>query len=452
MKLRYRALVLIYSLFSFLTVGFAQKPAWVEKVPVNTMYYVGVGVTQKNVAREEYTKIARDNALTEIASQILVTISSEALLKVTETGKMTESEFRSRMKSTTAAELEGVEQVDTYEDDAGFWTYLRLSKSKYQEIRQAKIAAGVSLSSDLYSKGKAAEQSNNLARALSFYAQAFVPIQKFIGEPLESEINGQKILLFNELFSSTQTLLSGLELRGNESKQDTRTGQKLNKPFMVTLTRTSTGAVAQIPIRFTFIRGNGEMVAVTATDAQGVAKTEIAKVTSTEKIQIIEARISLVDMVSLDNNSDIARAVLNSFSTPSARMILNVSGLPVFIESNEKMFGSKMTQLRLEPLLKAKLSEKGFSFAESMDKATLVITMEADARKGSEMSGMYACLVDVSLAVLDMTSGQEIYKNTIQNVKGIAGSSQAAAYKAYDEAAKRLTQEFLEKVVEKIQK
>ncbi len=445
------ALIIVGALFPLTALA---QPAWVEKRPVDPSSYIGIGATQKVKGSTDYIQKAKDNALSDLASGITVTVNSEIMRKVVETNSKMEDEFKSQVQTSAKAELEGVEWVDTYDGGGQYWVYCRISKAAYEEAKQRRIRNAMKLSADLFASGQRNEQENNTARALTYYVQALSPLEKYLGEPLETEIGGKKVILVNEIFSSLQNLLGQIELKSVNPKQDGKVGMPLKKPFEVTaaLTGSKPGSVGSLPLKFTFIRGSGEMVNTATTDNTGDAKCDIHKVTATDKIQIVEAKIFLAGMISADSSSVVLSAVLNSLSVPSTRMILSVTGLQVCVDDDESQFGAKLKQPRIEPAIKNRLVEKGFAFTNDVANASVVINVKADSRRGSETMGLYVSFVDVTVSVLDMRSGEEIYKNTMNNVKGISDTFEKGAFKAFDEAAQKILDELIPKLVEKIQK
>ncbi len=445
------ALIIVGALFPLIALA---QPAWVEKRPVDPSYYIGIGATQKVKGSTDYIQKAKDNALSDLASGITVTVNSEIMRKVVETNAKMEDDFKSQVQTSAKAELEGVEWVDTYDGDGQYWVYCRISKAAYEEAKQRRIRNAMKLSADLYASGQRNEQENNAARALTYYVQSLSPLEKYLGEPLETEIGGKKVILVNEIFSSLQNLLGQIELKSVNPKQDGKVGMPLKKPFEVTaaLTGNKPGPVGSLPLKFTFIRGSGEMVNTATTDNTGDAKCDIHKVTATDKIQIVEAKIFLAGMISADSSSVVLSAVLNSLSVPTTRMILSVTGLQVYVDADESQFGSKLKQPRIEPAIKNKLVEKGFAFTNDMPNASVVINVKADSRRGSETMGLCVAYVDATVSVLDMRSGEEIYKNTMNNVKGISDTFEKGAFKAFDECAQKILDELIPKLVDKIQK
>lgn len=434
--------------------AYCGKPEWVEKRPIIPGVYVGIGMTGTNRPASEYTETAKNIALNDIASQITVSISSDVLRKVFETQEKLGEEFQSQIRATARAELEGVQLVDTYEGDDEYWVYLRLSKAEYEARRAGKMSNAVAVAMDLYSSGRKNEQQGNIARALELYTQALGPIEKYIAEPLEVSYEGQRKLLVNEILSSLQTLLNRITIGTTEAKRNAKVGRPL-KPdlhILATLDGTKNIPVALLPISLKFTRGSGDLVNQVQTDQNGAAHGEVHKITSSERIQMVEARLSLHDLTNRDSVSSVIQTIMNSFSVPSLRFVLSVSGVDVLVEADESMFGRKLQQNRIEPILKTRLGEKGFAFIKDASKASLLITIKADARKGAETHGLAFAYVSATVSVSDLETGQEVFKSSLSDVKEGSDTFEKAAYKAFDTAATRIADELLPGLVERVQK
>ena len=134
------------------SICFAGTPGWVQKRPVSQAYYIGIAVASKTGDSKNYIQIAKDAALNDLASQIQVNIAGDLMQKIVEKSGLVQDEFVRQIQTSTRAELEGFELVDTYETDNAYWVYYRLSKELYAQQKLAKLHKAASLSLDLFKK------------------------------------------------------------------------------------------------------------------------------------------------------------------------------------------------------------------------------------------------------------------------------------------------------------
>src|SRR6056297_3136699 len=121
-KLSNKNLNLITSLFLFLAIMIAGcgifrlgKPSWVKQTPVNSGYYIGIGVTDKK--NDNYIQIAKNQALNQISSEISVSLKGTFINKVTADNETVKNHAVTNIKTMTMAELEGYEMVDSWQDE-----------------------------------------------------------------------------------------------------------------------------------------------------------------------------------------------------------------------------------------------------------------------------------------------------------------------------------------------
>ncbi len=168
-------------------------------------------------------------------------------------------------------------------------------------------------------------------------------------------------------------------------------------------------------------------------------------------MKIIQTELDISRFINQDSTSFIYQNILKSFPVPTTKIILNVSGLTFYIESNETNLGKILTVLHIEPELKNQLSEKGFTFAEDKSSADIFITINARSREGSEMFGMYTSFVDLSFSAIDMISEEEIYKSSNNNISGQGLSYEKAGLKAFQNTAKTSCDDMIPELLEVLQ-
>ncbi len=429
-----------------------KKPDWVKEHPVSKIYYIGIASVTKTPDNTEYIQQAKDAALSNLAAQIEVKISGELVSILVEKGGMVEEDVKRQIRSETQAELEDYELVDTWEDKNTFWAYYRLSKEQYAARKREKLNRAISLSLDLYTKAKDHERKNDPEKALQFYFQAINPIEKYISEPLETEFEGNRILLFNEIYYSIQDILSGIQLTPKTAELEGKIGQGLAEPLQVK-TSYKLAAAPNLPLIFRFTRGDGDLVSHTRANSQGLAKARLSKIKALDRIQMITADLDLKEPANYDNSSAIIQGIVKSASVPQTRFVINVTGLTAYIESHETHFGKALQVLAVEPALKNAMSARGFTFVDNKISADVMITVQAESREGVEIiGGMYSSFVDMTLSALDMKTGDEIFKKTYHKVKGIDLDFNKAGLKAFKNAGETAADEALPDILEALQR
>lgn len=439
-------------LLVFATQVYSGTPDWVKKRPVDPQYYIGISVVQKDDTHD-YIQRGKNAALSDLSSEITVNISSELLDIAVEQSGMSEERIRQEIRTTTKNELEGYELVDTYETRNEYWVYYRLSKALWVRKKREKLDNAVNLSKDLYNSAASKESAGDITEAIRFYLQALEPVQGYIAEPLKTQIAGQTVYLKNEIYTRLQNTVSAITLMPVQAKIAGKYGLALESPLQVTAEfTTDTGSVpiANLPLEFRYLRGDGDLVTNVRTTSGGVGTSQVSRITSPEKVQIVQAQVQFDDYLPADTSLTLVRNMVQNLAAPETRIILNISGLVAHIESQEHNFGKNLDVSYTEPVLKNALSEQGFTFADDAANADYLIEIQAESRKGSVVYGQHVAYVDLNISVLDLRSGEEIYKQSFTDVKGIHLDYERAGLKAFENAGEKLKKDFTEAFFAKV--
>lgn len=451
-----RLYLFIIIVIGIIAPAYAKTPDWVKQRPVDPAYYIGIGVAVKTGDGKEYLQSAKQAALSDLASEITVNISSELIDIAVEQSGLSEEQVRQEIRTTTAAELEGYELIDTYENTNEYWVYYRLSRATYAANKQKRIDNAVNLAMNLYDKGQQQLKNRAPAGALGLFLEAFKPIQGYFTEPLETTYQGEQIYVKNEIYAAVQSILGQIQFSGTPEKTAGKLGQPLSKTLEVQAEYVTSSnrrvPVANLPLHFQFVRGEGELIEYMHTNSQGRARCRVAKITGQDQLQMVTASLNLQQLVPLDSTNAVIQGLIAGIAVPSQRFILEIKGLTAFIDAKESNFGKPLSVSQLEPAIKNALMTEGFSFVDKMNDADLVITVMADSRKGAEVYGQYVAYVDVSLSVLDMNTGQEIYKDRLSDIKGIHLDYSHAGLKAYERAGETMTTEIIPSIITQVKK
>jgi hypothetical protein len=415
----------------------AQKPDWVERQPVSKEHYIGIAMATKKSTGNEHVRIARDKALKNIASEIMIDIKGEHVQTMVEQSGMVQQEVLSQIRSSTKASLEGYELVRKWEDSESYWVYYRLSKALYLSNKQKKYDRATSAAVDFYTKARQSDQAGQAATALNLYIKALTQLDAYLMEPIEVELDGESVYLANEIYASMQAIVNRMSLKPLNANLRGKTGLPLSEPLTLQVSVQGSEKPGRFPMSFTFKRGSGELLSTMKTDNMGKAYNKVKKITAMDKLQVVEASLNMDKLLPMSGSALLKNMILN-LQPPTARFVLSVSGMAVYLDVVETHFINPGKVLYVEPKLKNLLSQKGFSFVGDAGKADLSITCQAKSRKGMSLHGMNSAYVDLSLAVIDLKTGEEIYKNAISDIKGLHLDYNQASVKAFENASGEL--------------
>ena len=445
-----KTFILVLILFYSFLFSEKSKPLWLEQRPVDNNFYIGIGFSNKS--ETNYIQKAKNDALSDLSSEININISGGVFNQIVEKNGVVEENFKSQIITSTKAELEDYEMVGSWGDDEKYWVFYKLSKKLYEESKNQKLNSAINQSLDYFDKAKKSENSSQILSAFNYYLQSLNPLSKYIAEPIETEYDGENIFLINEIYSSIQSVISNIKIIPISKNIEGKMGKSIEEPLIVKIEYDSEPkfGISNVLIKNYFVQGKGILVESISSNQDGFAKFNVTKIISKEKIQIIKSELDINNLINQDSTSVIFKSIISTLSLPNTQFVLNISGLSFCIESNETNFGEQLNIPVIEPKIKSSLSDKGITFVENKNSADYLLIISADTKKGTKLYNMFSSFAEISLSLLDNSSGNEIYKNSFSKIKGIDIDESKSGIKALEKASEILINEIENNVVEKI--
>jgi len=426
------------------------QPDWVRRRPFSPNYFVGIGVADKQAVSDAF-QAAKAAALNDLASEISVSISGETVRTMSEQTGLYVDEVRSFIHAATKADLEGYELVDTYEDDH-YWVYYRLSKDLYQQQRDARIQSSIMLSTDLIRRSEDALKRNEPVHALQLMLQALRAIEKQLGEPLKAVVGTSDVFISNHIYAEMQGLLQRVSFVPSDIQLRSKKGMTADasSSFVVEFSVNATdGTVPMplLPLKINEVNGDHPSPSEFLTDQSGHFRLPPLRGKGAAKRSQFIVQPDLLALAGTDTISLILTAFLSRLTLPSARVTINAEDVRVALLSFEKNLGKALSIPLIEPKVKSYLGKNGFVFVTDQDQADLVITIEADTRPGAQVYGQFSSFAIANLSVLDGKTRTEVYKNSIQDAKGIHVDYNKAGLKSLEDACTRIVENLLPELV-----
>lgn len=332
--------------------------------------------------------------------------------------------------------LEGIEIVDSWEDAENCWAYARLSIARFEHLRQQKIERARSLALGLFSR--AADMApDELAASLPLYIQALKPMQEAMGDPLQVVYRGASMALRTEIPLRIQDLLASIQLRADPIETPLKQGADLDVPLRVVAYSTdeqgTVRTVKGLPLKFAFAQGRGDLEAGAWTGDGGMGVSRLRRIRSANPVQVVVAEL---DLALQPHPSDFR------FALPRARFQLEVLRRKVYIASLESNLGHPLQIPCLEPLLKKELAACGLGFVAQLDQADLLIEIRARTREGQRFRNIFFSFLDMTFSISDPT-GDEVFKSSLNNIKGSGTDYSQAGLRAFEKAGKQLGKSLL---------
>ena len=237
--------------------------------------------------------------------------------------------------------------------------------------------------------------------------------------------------------------LAEISLEAVNPQQDARAGRPLPQPLKVTV-QSTTEPLTEVPLVFYL---QDEMFGKAATNQAGLAILPFTAKQADRQTQIVLAKLDLKAFIGGEPEPAFLSQLEKQYPIAPARFMIKVAPLTIFVQSSEKgHYGNQLDINLLEPTLKEALAERGYAFTDQMKEADLLVEIDAKARNGSNVQGIYFGFVDASVSVMDLSDGREIWKQSLSNIKGGGADFNRAIIKAYEMAALELKNAMPEKI------
>jgi hypothetical protein len=426
------------------------QPAWLTAKPDDGTYYVGIGHANKD-GQNNYIQEAKKSALEDLISEIKVNISSTSVLNQLDDGKGFSEKYQQMIQTTAADDIEEFEQVDIWQDDRNYWVYYRLSKQRYKEIKDELKRNAVALGLDFFTKARQAEKTNDPVTALGFYYQGFRAVEKYLAEPLRITVEGNDILLTNEIISSMQLLLDKMHLAvsPNQIMLNRIVAQSGQVVTAKVVDKASQKPISGLPLVASFEKGAGDVFPDYKTDDNGVVKILLTKISSRDLEQTVAVKVNLLKFAG-DNPSAIYSLVAQKIVVPKDIVIMNVQRPLVYLSSLEKNFGIDKANQQVANKIKNYLANSGFEFTSDKTKAELALDVSSNSEKGAVSGSIYITYATSVIRVSSVKDNKEIYATTVDRVKGFSLDYDRSSQDAYNKLLENLDNQTLPEMLNAI--
>lgn len=409
----------------------ADAPGWVRQSPNTPGYYHGVGSATKALTQMDFREKARQNALSGLAGNISVTISSSSVLNQFEYDKNYSEYFRDNIKLSSDEYLEGYELVDSWENDEQYWVYYRLSKEKYEQVKAQRKSAAIAKSEGNFEEAMDFKNSGNDKESIRFNIKALEDVKDFLGEDLTVKQDGTEqafgSILLSELTETIQNIRIVYPLGLLSMK---RGGSPAVNPMVVKVVNGSGQALSGISIITTFSWAPGKSI-ISVSDSKGEVRIEIEKAGSKKNEEYIESIVDLEKLIRESASDPVIRKLLQNISVSGFVLPVSIEAPVFYIETRETNLGKKLTKPKLYPEIVNLMKADGIEISDDPETANFRLTINAETQKGRKRDKMSFANLDAQITVLNR-AGQQLYSKNIDDISGMGNNFEDAGVDAYD--------------------
>ena len=413
------------------------KPDWVTNRPTSQMYYYGIGAARKTSNVSQYQQAARQNALADMANEISISISSNSVIHAFESNLNFREDFTSTIRAQTQQDLEGYEQVGSWDDENTYWVSYRLSKAHYQQLKEKKKSDAVTRSVDFFTSGISARQSGDVRLALVQMVKALEPIKPYFSEPLPVSIDGTEVYLGNEIFKEISNTLAQISLVPQMAEVSVKVGQAIPASVLrfSALFQNST-PIASLPLEVTYsekpLRNNKQR-----TNSNGNASFDVDVVRSKKTFESFSATINLNDILTEAGTDPLIRRLVTRFNLPKGTIRINVDKPVIYILSNETNLGDPLSPGPLEQSVKKKAVEMGYLVKSAPEEADYVIRIIAATSSRGQAGQFKVASLEGTLR-LETSKGDQLYHKPLEGFQGRHFELKQAGEEAFKEAKRKV--------------
>ena len=244
--------------------------------------------------------------------------------------------------------------------------------------------------------------------------------------------------------------LRNVKLQAIGAPDNVKIGKQSEKPMEVKVLMEEDGiSVPMENIPLVFSSGDGKTITRGISSSNGVVRAYFPPVHLPEGKTEILAQIDLAAYADIDTNLAYYFTVMKNNPVTPAVFTIQIDPQTYYVNSYETIDGSTVQIKTVEPEIKNRLAEQAYHFVSDQDKADYVISIKAANTTGNAYQGIYYSYVDATLSIIDAGTGDEIFKTSVEQVKGAGSNSKKAGKKAMITASTMLTEKLMEYLSEK---
>lgn len=435
--------ILVISWFCFPLSGQqTNRPDWVKQHPVSGLSYIGIGMAE--ISEGDYQQKAKQNALSDLVSEIQVVIAANSLLNTLEDDGNVKQTFAESIRTEARAEIENFRLVDSWRSDNEYWVYYELNKDDYAALVEARRQKAIRNGFDFWYKGHITLQQGDLMTAIELFSNGMEAIRPVLNQELFCSYEGKTINLATELYAALAGVFDGITIVLNPATVSVTPFQGIREPIAIGVYRNG-NPLRNIRLKAEFVSGSGDLSSMSPTDESGVAALYVRNITSKQAQQ--EIGISLIDDVfSLFRKG--------SYAALFKQMLSSLPGVTLTINTAQTQTSAYVRSAQsdieaVERTVKSLLNNHFFNVVASPSEADIIVTLDNKCRKGNTVPGELYNFIEffstLGIKIENNRTGQTMLNYSINDERTLVPENKSASQgknMAARELIKRLNREF----------
>ena len=419
----------------------AQKPNWLESISRSELfpskiYFQGFKFSNKGLSetRDELTKRLISSAKEELIESISVRIKSSSTLITENSGRNFNQKFKKQISAFSEAELFGL-STETYFDEKkneGFaFVFVNKSKlinyhtnfitTKYGQGNQKLLNLNNATNENL--KYNISELYSILSIILEIKRSQNMLISLNSANDTLSMIN-KSLKLEKIVCQNLFKIFAKITISPSDSSIKPSFNNSLQYPISV-IVKYDNNPIEAIPIVFQLVNDSFK-INPTKTNKNGVGTTILNNIKLFGLNKKIRSNLNLSLFV-----DSIAFKFFDIFNIPSREFDLSFKKTLIYINLNESCNDIVISKL------KEVLAEYGFQYTSNEAVSNFKILLTCSSRN-KFINNFVFKYVDITLEIIDSSSGNSLYQTKIQDCKGGGSDIEQASNKAFQLASKTI--------------
>lgn len=280
---------LFFLLLSTLLYAESSKPEWTNQRPIDSNYYIGIGLCEKS--NKEYQTTAQQKALQDIALQIKSHVQSSSSLNTSSNKQNIQRDYSENIQVETNLELEEYELVASWENQTEYWVYYRLSKVDYQRMVERRLSIALSKGLSYLYKGEEWQAKGMLRSAATSYSKGLYSLNQVLDQDLTTQIHDAPNDLYIVLSQKLVTLFDGIDLKCTNSNLEFYPLDQNIEKLSIQITQNEQ-PISQLELKARFTNPSSQISSNAQINAKGEAYLNIKALSNLPKHQEVQVLLS----------------------------------------------------------------------------------------------------------------------------------------------------------------
>ncbi len=412
------------------------KPYWVESRPLNSLDYIGIGVAQKQ-AGVNFIETAKNNALSDLASEIKVNLQSNTVYKQTEIEGIVNDDFKSTIKTSAEADIEGYEMAGSWQNEKEYWVFYKLSKADYLKRVEEKRIKAKNTSLEHLQTAKESQENGDIKLAVQQYFDAFSAIQAYPPNSIVIDSNEGSDFLDNVIYANIQELFSNIQIKKLEEAIRLDFSNRFSRHALIELTFKGKPA-KELPIVYEYYNQYGAVAQSDFTNEQGILDIVV-------KVQSLQAKriqnniyVDIDKLIGNRKDAVFLKQKSAALTPPRFTITAEIIAPKVFVSNEELIFGANTTKDLLKSIVVSELAKEGIFIVDKAEKADLLMKIKSDTKLLNKDTNFTSVGLSYSILITETDSKKTILSLDEGPLKGVSLDEPRAADKAYEKAESQL--------------